>query len=191
MVMKMAKAIDDYITNLAYDSFVTALNNTLPIFKPSGTYNADKFAQLVQSVEAANGQTAYILGTKNGLRKIQASTLADGSAMSSNMKDEVNRVGYLTHWNGVDCIEIPQGFKPGKLVKEVSGQKVPDFIFDDSKIFVLTGSEKPIKIYMESPEMNRNWQHTDNEDMTMGQEMITGIGATIAYNKVFGSYTLV
>ena len=191
MVMKMAKAIDDYITNLAYDSFVTALNNTLPIFKPSGTYNADKFAQLVQSVESANGQTAYILGTKNGLRKIQASTIATDSAMSSAMKDEVNRVGYLTHWNGVDCIEIPQGFKPGKLVKEVSGQKVPDFIFDDSKVFVLTGSEKPIKIFMESPEMNRNWQHTDNEDMTMGQEMITGIGATIAYNKVFGSYTLV
>lgn len=190
MVMKMAKAIDDYIVQLAYDTFSMALTHSLPIFQPAGAYNADLFDQTVQSVEAANGQEAYILGTETALRKIQAETLSASSLMSDEMKNQVNSNGLLTVHNGKRCIVMPNGFRAGKLVKEVASKKVPDFIFDDDKVYILTGDEKPIKMFMESPEMNRDWTYKDNSDMTMGEELITGIGATLAYNKAFGVYTL-
>ena len=190
MVMKMAKAIDDYLTQLAYDTFSMALTHALPIFQPAGAYNEELFNRTVQAVEAANGQEAYILGTETALRKIQAETLSASSLMSNEMKNQVNSNGLLTVHNGKRCIVIPNGFKAGKLVKEVGGKKVPDFIFDDDKVYILTGDEKPIKMFMESPEMNRDWTYKDNSDMTMGEELITGIGATLAYNKAFGVYTL-
>ena len=43
----MMKAIDDYLSNLAYDTFVQALTHTPTINQLSGAYNADEFAELM------------------------------------------------------------------------------------------------------------------------------------------------
>lgn len=191
MVAKMMKAIDDYLSNLAYDTFVQALTHTPTINQLSGAYNADEFAELISTVRGENGENVYVLGTLAGLKKIQATTIASQSTMSEAMKNQVNEQGYLSNWGGVPCVELPQGFKAGQLVKQVGGVDVPNFLFDDNQLFILSGSEKPVKMYLESPEMNRNWTAQDTSDMSMGEELIMGVGCSIAYNRLFGSVKLV
>lgn len=189
LIAKMAVAFDNHIASICYDTFVIALGTLPTIMQHNGAYQEEQVMGVVQAVETANGgQKAYILGTKLGLKKLQASTYA-GQLMSSNMKDELNANGYLQEWNGVTCIELPQGFKAGQLVKE-DGK--PAYIFDDSQLFVFTGGEKPVKLYYEGAEMGKSVSDsTVNEDMTLEEEVIIKYGVGCSYNKLFGKINLI
>ncbi len=192
LVAKMAKAMYDHITKLAQETLVSALAMlpaTTNVY--SGTYDEEKVSQVVASVEAENKGQAYIVGTKAGLRKLQAQTVASESTMSEVMKNQVNANGYLTTWNGVTCIELPQGFKTGSLVKKVGGTDVPNFIFDDSQLYVICGDAKPVKVFVEEVELRKDYDQTDTMDATLGQVLVAGIGTAVVYDKLFGSIKLI
>lgn len=187
LIAKIAIAFEKFYAQLAYDTFVTALSGLPTPFKYTGAYSEDKIAGLVSAVEASNGATATIIGTKAGLAKLQATTLT-GGLLSDSMKEEVNRNGFLSVWKNTLCMELAQGFKAGKLVK---ADGTPDFIFDDSQLFVVTGGEKPVKLYYEGSEMSRSVADpTVNEDMTLEETLVINLGSGIAYNKLFGSIKL-
>ena len=189
LIAKMAVAFDNHVAKIAYDTFVTALGNLPTIMQHNGAYDEEKVMGVIQAVQTANeGKPVYIIGTRLGLKKLQASTYS-GSLMSSNMKDALNANGFLQEWNGVSCIELPQGFKAGQLVKD--GGK-PAYIFDDSQLFVFTGGEKPVKLYYEGCEMGKAISDgTVNEDMTLEEEVVVKYGVGCAYNQLFGKINLV
>ena len=192
LIAKMAKAFDDFIAQLTYDTFATALSKLPTIFKHSGAYDADKVADVIQSIESANQSQATIIGTKKGLAKIQAQTITSG-LLSDGMIEEINRNGFLREWNGTICMELPQGFKAGKLIKQDSmGNDVPDFIFDDDMLFVVCGGEKPVKLYYEGAEMTRSVTEAQTkEDQTLEEEMVINLGCGISYNRFHGFIKLV
>ena len=189
LIAKMAVAFDNHIAQLAYDTFINALGTLPTIMQHNGVYDEDKVMSVVQAVQTANeGKSVFILGTKLGLRKLQATTYS-GALMSDNMKDKLNADGYLQDWNGITCIELPQGFVAGHLVKE-NGK--PDYMFDDSQLFVFTGGEKPVKLFYEGSQMGKSVSdETVNEDMTLEEEVIIRYGVGVAYNQLFGKINLV
>lgn len=190
LIAKLVEAVEKFVNQLAYDSFVSTLSGLPTIFRHNGAYDADKISNVISSVETSNGEVAYLIGTKKGLQKIQATTIA-GSGLSDRMKEEINSNGFLREWNGTICMELPQGFKAGSLVKNVAGTDIPDFIFDDNQLFVVTGNEKPVKFYYEGSEMtNEKTQGTENEDQTLEYTLLTNIGVGIAFNKLFGTIVL-
>lgn len=189
LVAKLRNAIDKYINQLVYDEFVTALSCLPTILKHNGAYAEDPIATVIEAVEAANDSTAFVLGTKRGLAKIQATS---NLALSNDMMNEMNKNGYLKDWKGTVCMELPQGFKAGSLIKVVDGKEVPDFIFDDNTLFVLTGGEKPVKLYYEGSEMSRESNNgTENEDKTVDYNLDANVAVGVTFNKLFGLIKLV
>ena len=181
---EMAKAFDNFVAQLAYDTFATSLSKLPTIFRHSGAYDADKVADVIQSVESANGSQAMIIGTKKGLAKIQAQTIT-GGVLSDSMIEEINKNGFLKEWNGTICVELPQGFKAGKLIKQdENGDDVPDFIFNDDMLFVVCGGEKPVKLYYEGAEMTRSASEPQiKEDQTLEEEIVINLATGIAYYR--------
>ena len=192
LIAKMAKAFDDFVAQLTYDTFATALSSLPTIFRHSGAYDADKVTDVIQSVESANGSQAMIIGTKKGLAKIQAQTLTSG-LLSDGMIEEINRNGFLREWNGTICMELPQGFKAGSLIKkDKQNNDVPDFIFNDNILFVVTGGEKPVKLYYEGSEMTRSVTDVQTkEDQTLEEEIVINLCTGITYNRLFGKIELI
>lgn len=191
LIAKMTVAFERFVAQLAYDTFVKALTGLPSIFKYSGAYDADKVMNIVSSVEGVNESSAIIIGTKSGLSKLQASYIRP-ETMSEVMKNELNANGFLATWNGTTCIEIPQGFKAGSLIKTDAGKEVPDFIFDDKQLFVVTANgQKPVKMYYEGSEMSRSVSDAQvNEDMTLEEELVMNVGSAVFYDRLFGSISL-
>ena len=188
LIAKMSDAFNKFIASLSYNTFATALTHLPTNFQHNGAYNREKVASVVQSVETANGgKPAILLGTKLGLAKLQASTYT-GEIMSKDMKDARNRDGFLKEWEGHVCMEIPQQFKAGQLANSDGSSA---FLFDDSQVYVITGGEKPIKLYYEGSEMTKSVaSNTVNEDMTLEEEVIINFGISVMYDKLFGRINL-
>jgi len=132
-ISKVAKAMNDNLMNNVFNAFkgITAftrgLNSTYVL---TGTYSEDALIDLINHVEAANGAVPTIMGTKKALRKITTAT------QSEQAKTDMYNTGYYGKFNGTNMVYVPQRHKVG----------TDEFLLDDNKIYVIAGSDKPIKV---------------------------------------------
>lgn len=140
----------------------------------TGSGDEDALIELIQHVEAATGKEARIFGTKAALRKITTAVVSDEA------KRDLYEIGYYGKFNGTDMICMRQLHKPGTSV----------FALDDSKIFVIAGDDKPIKVVNEGEGLLHESDGLTNADLTheyvYGQ--VFGVGAVCS--EKMGIFTL-
>jgi hypothetical protein len=109
----------------------SALNSTYGV---TGTYNEDVLFDIIEHVEAKSGRKAVVMGTRKALRKVSKELI-----MSNDMKDELNKVGYIGTVGGTDLVLLPQAHIAG----------TDEFFVDDNMLLVVPSNEKIVKVVIE------------------------------------------
>lgn len=160
------KALDDITTNtIGLDSNYVVASNA------AGAEAA--LLQLVAHVEAATGKTARIYGTKAALRKVP------NAVMSDEAKSDLYNIGYFGKFNGNEMVCLRQVHKPG----------TSNFVMNDNKVYVIAGSDKPIKVVNEGEGILFENEPTDNHDLT--KEYVYGqpVGTAVICSEKLGVFT--
>lgn len=140
----------------------------------TGTGDEDALIDLIQHVEAATGKEARIYGTKAALRKVSTAVVSDEA------KRDLYEMGYYGKFNGTEMICMRQVHKVGTSV----------FALDDSKLYIIAGDDKPVKIVNEGEGLLYEGDPTANNDLT--QEYVYGqtFGVGVVCAEKMGVFTL-
>ncbi len=176
-VTAVATSFKQKILNDAYLALAGMTENTAGLdstYVYGGTFDEDKLLAMIEHIEAATGKTAYIYGTKAALRKVTTANQADEG------KSDLYNMGYYGKFNGTDMICLKQAHKPGTST----------FILSDSKIYVVAGSDAPIKMVNEGEGIIITREAAENNDLT--QEYVYGqaYGTGVICSEKMGIYTI-
>lgn len=155
----VAKAFKNYIADAGFNAIngisaaTAGLSSTYVL---TGTPGEDDIVAMIEHVEAATSKSAKIIGTKSALRKLKITTVGN------LYKDDLYKIGYYGMFNGTPCIRVNQAHKPG----------TDTFAMNDSKIFVVAGDDKPIKVINEGEGLLFEHEASKNADLT--QEYVYG-----------------
>lgn len=140
----------------------------------TGSDDEDALIDLIQHVEAATGKEARIYGTKAALRKVSTAVVSDEA------KKDLYEMGYYGKFNGTEMICMRQVHKVGTSV----------FALDDSKLYIIAGDDKPVKIVNEGEGLLYEGDATNNNDLT--QEYVYGqtFGVGVVCAEKMGVFTL-
>lgn len=140
----------------------------------TGSGDEDALIELIQHVEAATGKEARIYGTKAALRKVSTAVVSDEA------KKDLYEMGYYGKFNGTEMICMRQVHKVGTSV----------FALDDSKLYIIAGDDKPVKIVNEGEGLLYEGDATANNDLT--QEYVYGqtFGVGVVCAEKMGVFTL-
>ena len=175
LITYIMEAVDRKICEIAKTTFMRGIGNLPAEFKYKGTYNKKKILKVVQHVQASTGIKPILLGTRVALSNLQ-----DMTEFSTNMKDELNLTGGLSKWQGYDCIEIEQTHKVGTF----------EFTWDDSQVYILTGGDKLVKLYLEGDTETKEINDgITNADRSTEFTLQFKGGCGVAFNKMVGNIT--
>lgn len=140
----------------------------------SGTFDEDNLLTLIAHVEAATGKTAKIYGTKTALRKISTAVVSDEA------KSDLYTVGYYGKFNGTDMVCLRQAHKSG----------TNSFVFNDNKIYVIAGDDKPVKMVNEGEGILFQKDPSGNADVTQEYTYGQAYGTGVICAEKIGIYTI-
>ncbi|MDY8023388.1 hypothetical protein [Paenibacillus polymyxa] len=150
--------------------------NSIPVpYSTGGTWDAEKFNDVVAHIEAATGLTPLVIGTRKAVRK------ATPSFVSEKMKDERNAKGYFETIDGITFGVIPQAHKIGTT----------DFVIDDNVLLILpNGNEKIVKLIFEGQAITNDEGERINADMSKEYSLLKKYGVGVLTSTKFGVYKL-
>lgn len=140
----------------------------------SGSFVAENLDSLIDHVEAASGQSAKIIGTRGALKKIS------DAVVSNEAKSDLYNFGFYGKYSGVPMIRIKQSHKPG----------TDAFALSNTKVFVIAGDDKPIKIVNEGNGILDTREATSNEDLTREYVYIQPTGVGLVLGSKIGVYDI-
>ena len=135
----------------------TGLNAT---YVKSGSFSAPTLRELIAHVEAATGASATIIGTKAGLAKVRDNDSNAVSLASASAKEDLYNMGYFGKFDGVPMVSMRQAHKVG----------TDTFAINDNKIYVIAGSDKPIKFVREGEGLMISTDAMSRADLTQELE---------------------
>lgn len=159
----VAKAFKNHIADTALaaiDGLSKDTEGLSDTYVLTGSYKEDALIALIDHVEAATGETARIYGTRTALRKLTT------AAVSDSANEDMYNMGYYGKFNGTEMIMLKQAHKPGTSA----------FALSDSKIWVIAGGDKPIKVVNEGEGLLIEREPT-GADLT--QEYVYGQGVGV------------
>lgn len=178
MFDKIQESLQKDIDARIYSAFNGAGTYLPSAFQETGTLDKDTMLELVQKVQIESGKSVRIAGTKTALAKLDSVVASEW--ISDDMKNEKHTTGRIKVWEGINTIEIPQTFNRGTY----------DFKVSDNVLYVMPENFKPIKLYFEGDTRSRELGATDTKDMTLDYELQTKLGVGVAFESLFGTYTL-
>lgn len=180
LVAKVAKAMNELISQQVATSFYAASAYLPSEFKATGTYSEEALMDVVAHVEASTGSTPVIVGTRKALSKIIGAVPAGN--YSENMKNKMYTDGALEYINGVPMVQLPVVHKANTF----------DFAYDDNKLLILPLTDnKPIKLVFEGESMVKEVSDgTSNMDMSLEYKFITKLGTAVVFSTLYGEYSL-
>jgi hypothetical protein len=182
LVRKIDEAVRLKLAGDIYASFMGSSAFLPAEFKKSGTFTDANMVDLIQHVSVANNYAPVIIaGTKNALKKINGSYSSQSFLVSEDMKNQLNKTGFLNVYDGNALLEIPQVFTPNTFT----------FALDDSKLLILPANTKPVKVVREGQSIiQENSDGSKNADMSMEYTFLTQYGVAVVFNNAYGVYTL-
>lgn len=138
----------------------------------TGSGDAQEILSLIQRIEAKTGKTAKIIGTNIALG------LLPNVDCDESKSDKYN-IGYYGKFYGTETFCIKQRF-------EQDGKK---YIFDDSKIYIIAGDDKPIKFVDEGEGFLSTTDALQNNDGTQEYKVAEKYGVALMFNEEIGVYT--
>lgn len=180
LIDKVNQSINNAVLTEIYALWSAATSTDLggaAYFPTAGTFSEDALLDVIAHVEAAaGGQTATIIGTKKGLRKIANAVTYPAEVQ----KESVYDLGYIGKYFGSPVIAVPQRHKLGTT----------DFAFADDTISIVAGDNKPIKFVYEGDPLVIPGDPTTNADLTQEYFLAEKWGTAIAMagNSGIGKY---
>lgn len=178
LVSKVAEAIAKKKREIVHTTLVAGLSVNQAPFHFNGAYNEQAVLSVVAHVEAGNGQKPVLVGTKTALARLQGmQTEAYGN--------EKNAKGFVSNWMGYECIELTNALDISKSA--VAGDQLQ---LPKDEIYVVSGTEKFIKVVNEGAEVSR--ERTGEQMADMSQELTVRVkfGVATVYNSYVGRLQL-
>lgn len=173
---RVALSFSNKMQHQIYDAFVKSYDALRATRKVSGAYDEDKMVDLAEVVSVASGgKPVAVYGTRSALRAV-----SKGADLSSNMKDEMNKVGYLGTVGGLDLIAIPQAFKAG----------TEEFALDNKSLLVLPQGEKIVSVVLEGQSIVTDKDPMSNNSLQKEFLTLKKYGLQVAQTSVYGMYQL-
>lgn len=175
-INRIALSFNNKMQHQIYDAFTQSYDGLRSTRKVSGTYDEDKLVDLAENISvAAGGKQVAVYGTRAALRAV-----SKGADLSSNMKDEMNKVGYLGNVGGLDLIAIPQAFKAGK----------EEFALDNKSLLVLPQGEKIVSVVLEGQAIVTDKDPLTNNSLQKEFLTLKKYGVQVAQTSIYGMYQL-
>jgi hypothetical protein len=144
-------------------------------YKVSGSFDADKLMTLIGHVEAATGQTATVIGSKQAVAKITNIVGAD----ATSAKEDLYNLGYFGHIGVNPVIGLQNGHKQGTT----------EFILGND-IYVVGTDDKFIKYVNEGDTLIINGDPYANGDLSQEYLMTQRYGVAAVMSAQSGVYQL-
>lgn len=177
LVDRVALSFANHMQVKIYDAFQSSYDGLRATRKVEGAYDEDKLVELAEMVSAAaGGAPTAIYGTRAALRQV-----SKGADLSSNMKDEMNKTGYLGTVGGLDLIAIPQAFKAGK----------DEFALDNKSLLVLPNKQKIVSVVLEGQAIVSDKDPLTNNSLQKEFLTLKKYGVQVAQASVYGMYKIV
>lgn len=175
-VDRIALSFTNYIQTRTYEAFAQSYDSVRAVRKAEGTFDEDKLIEIAQHIQAASGgRGVEVYGTLAGLRKV-----SKGTDKSGNMKDRMNKVGYLDTVAGLDLIALPQAYTAG----------TEEFAVDDNTLIILPKGEKIVSIVLEGESLVEEESGTNRNDMQREFKTMKKFGIRVASLSIYGMYKL-
>lgn len=177
LVSYVSEAVETKIQEVAHATLKASLESLPSQFVFNGSYNEDGILTVVSKVETLNAGAPILVGTKPALARLQNKTTV---GLSDNQRDEKARKGFLTHWNGYQCIELQNFVKRGTYEEVLS----------NDSIFVLSGADRPVKVVLEGAEVVRERSGMEKADRSQELTLQFKLGTAVVHSDVMGRITL-
>lgn len=137
MIQKVGESFRQQLLNDIYALWMGATATDLggnTYFPAAGAYDEATLLTLIEHVEAAaGGKKATIIGTKSALRPLAP------AVQGTDSQNDLYNMGYYGKYYGSDVVCVPQRHKLGST----------EFVYDDKKLTIVAGDDKPIKVVHE------------------------------------------
>ena len=176
LIDRVSKSFIVKTNNDIYTAFAGTYSKLVAPYQVTGTFDADKLANLIDHVEAATGMTAYVLGSKQAVRKIDGVRGAD----SNSAKEALYNVGYYGNFGANPVIAMQNGHKVGST----------DFILNGTDLHVVAGDDKFIKHVTEGDTLIIPGNAMSNADLSQEFLMAQRNNTAIVMSQVFGTFRM-
>lgn len=138
----------------------------------TGSYDEDAILNVIDHIEADTNDKAIIIGARPALRKLKMDVMCDQA------KNDMYGMGYYGKFNGTDTVLVRQRNKVG----------THDFIFPQDRIYILAGSDRPIKYVEEGETFFNTIESRENADLTQEYVMMLRYGLGLILHNGIGCY---
>lgn len=176
MIDKVSESFQKQINSDIYAVVVGAFEGLVAPFKESGSFDEAKLTAIIDHVEAATGQTAKIIGSKQAVRKITGVKGSD----SDSAKEDLYAMGYYGHFYNTPILVMNNAHKVGSK----------EFILGDD-LYIVAGEDKFVKFVTEGDTLIINGNPLDNADLSQEYLMAMRYGMKVIFaSEGFGHYAL-
>lgn len=176
MIDKVSESFQKHINNDIYAVVVGAFEGLVSPYKESGSFDEAKLTAIIDHVEAATGQTAKIIGSKQAVRKITGVKGAD----ANSAKEDLYAMGYFGHFYNTPILVMNNAHKVGSK----------EFILGED-LYIVAGEDKFIKFVTEGDTLIINGNPMDNADLSQEYLMAMRYGMKAIFSSEgFGHYAL-
>lgn len=176
LVDGVARSFKNQIMEDAYAVLASITSSTAGLsstYVKTGSFVEADMVALVEHVEAANGKSAIILGTKTAL-----GNLTTASASSDLAKNDMYELGFYGKFAGTPMIAVRQAHKAG----------TDTFAIDNDKVWVIASDEKPVKVVNEGNGLLILRDYAQNADLTQEYVYAQNYGTGIICGAKLGMW---
>lgn len=176
LIDKVAESFDKKISDDIYSALVAAFDGVVAPYMANGTFTEEKLTEIIDHIEAVTGKKAYILGSKQAVRKITNIKGAD----SNSAKEDLYAMGYYGHFYTTPILVMQNGHKAGTT----------DFILGND-LYIVAGDDKFVKFATEGETLIIPGDALANSDLSQEYYMAMQYGISVICAEQFGVMKLV
>ena len=175
LIDKVAESFQKKINNDIYAAVKAGFDGLISPYKESGSFDESKLTAIIDHVEAATGKKAFILGSKQAVRKITGVKGAD----STSAKEDLYAMGYFGHFYTTPIIVMENAHKVGST----------DFVLSND-LYIVASDDKFVKFVTEGDTLIIPGDALGNADLSQEYFMAERYGISVVFAEAFGEYAL-
>ena len=175
LIDKVAESFQKKINNDIYAAVKAGFDGLISPYKESGSFDESKLTAIIDHVEAATGKKAFILGSKQAVRKITGVKGAD----SASAKEDLYAMGYFGHFYTTPIIVMENAHKVGGT----------DFVLGND-LYIVASDDKFVKFVTEGDTLIIPGDALGNADLSQEYFMAERYGISVVFAEAFGEYAL-
>ena len=175
LIDKVAESFQKKINNDIYAAVKAGFDGLISPYKESGSFDESKLTAIIDHVEAATGKKAFILGSKQAVRKITGVKGAD----SASAKEDLFAMGYFGHFYTTPIIVMENAHKVGST----------DFVLSND-LYIVASDDKFVKFVTEGDTLIIPGDALGNADLSQEYFMAERYGISVVFAEAFGEYAL-